>query len=72
MNLEHIRERLSNGFKPFAIELSSGKKVPVPHPDFIAIGRNTVLVLDEDDHATRIDGLHITAIEDMKTSKRRK
>jgi len=72
MNLEHIRERLANGFKPFLIELSSGKKVAVPHPDFIAVGKNTVLVMDENDHATRIDALHITAIEDMKASRRRK
>ncbi|MBI5773080.1 MAG: hypothetical protein HZA89_04965 [Verrucomicrobia bacterium] len=72
MNLEHIRERLANGFKPFFIELSSGKKVPVPHPDFIAVSKNTVVVMDEDDHATRIDALHITALEDMKPSNRRK
>jgi len=34
MNLERIRERLQNGFKPLRIELSSGKKLSVPHPDF--------------------------------------
>jgi hypothetical protein len=72
MNLEHIRERLADGFKPFFLELSSGRKVPVPHPDFIAVSKNTVVVLDEDDHATRIDALHITAIEGMKSSKRRR
>ena len=72
MNLDYIRERVANGFKPFLIALSSGKKVPVLHPEFVIVGKNTVIVMDEDDHATLIDGLHITAIEVLKASKRRK
>jgi hypothetical protein len=37
MNLDRIRERRSNGFQAFVIELPSGKRSKVPHPDFISI-----------------------------------
>ncbi|MBI3417489.1 MAG: hypothetical protein HY043_19535 [Verrucomicrobia bacterium] len=72
MNLEPVRERIANGFKPFAIELSSGKRVPVRHPEFVMVGKGTVLIMDEHDAVTRIDGLHIAAIEDLPLSKRHK
>jgi hypothetical protein len=72
MNLERIRERLENGFKPFIIELSSGKRLRVPHPDFIALGRNVVVVLGENDSVTSPDALHIVSIEEMPASRRRK
>jgi hypothetical protein len=72
MNLNYVGERLSDGFRPFLIELSSGKTVPVPHPDFIAVGKNTVVVMDEHDRATRIGALHIVSIEHMKSTGRRK
>jgi len=47
MNLERIRERLANGFKPFVLELSSGKRLRVPHPDFITIGKSVVVVMEQ-------------------------
>ena len=41
MIIERIRERLlGGGFKPFTICLSDGTKIPVPHPEFVAIGKN--------------------------------
>jgi hypothetical protein len=72
VNLDRIRERLENGFKPFVLELSSGRRVPVPHPDFIAIGKGVVVVLGKNDSVTALDGLHITAIEDLRATRRRK
>jgi hypothetical protein len=33
VNLDRIREKLDNGFKPFVLELSSGRRVRVPHPE---------------------------------------
>jgi hypothetical protein len=71
VNLDRIRERLSNGFKPFTLELSSGKRVPVPHPDFISIGRNVVVVIGKKDSIITADALHIVALEDLPVSKRR-
>ncbi len=72
MNLNRIRERLANGFKPFVIELSSGKRLRVPHEDFIMIGTSVVVVMGEDDSVTTADALHIVSIEDLPASKRRK
>ena len=65
MNLEHIRERLQNGFKPFALVTSDGRRFEVPHHDFIAVGKNVVVVLDEKDYSTKIDALHIVSVEDL-------
>lgn len=70
MNLERIRERLQNGFRPFALELSSGKRVVAPHPDFVALGRGVVVVIGKSDSVTTIDALHITAIQDLPTTRR--
>jgi hypothetical protein len=72
MNIERIRERLANGFKPFVLELSSGKRVKVPHPDFIAIGKNVVVVMGANDSVTSVDALHIVAVDELPASRRRK
>jgi hypothetical protein len=69
MNLANIRERLENGFKPFALELSSGRRLTVPHPDYILVGRNVVAVLHDDDVVTTVDALHIVALEDLPAGK---
>lgn len=72
MNLDRVRERLANGFKPFALELSSGKRVPVPHPDFLALGKGVVVVVGRDDSVTTVDALHVVAITDLPISRRTK
>ena len=72
MNLDRIRDRLGNGFKPLVIELSSGRRVPVPHPDFIMLGKNFVVVMSEDDSVRTIDALHIASIADLPAGRRRK
>ena len=71
MNLERIRERLTNGVKPFVLELSNGKRQRVPHPDFIAVGHNVVVVMGEDDSITAADALHIVSMQDLPAPKRR-
>ena len=72
MNLEPIRERLQNGFKPFVLEMSSGKPVSVWHPDFVIIGKGTVVVMGEDDSVATQDGLRISSIEETPSPKRRR
>jgi hypothetical protein len=72
VNLDRIRERLENGFEPFVLELSSGRRVPVSHPDFIAIGKGVVVVLGKDDSVTTVDALHITAVREWPSSRKRK
>ncbi|MBM3833011.1 MAG: hypothetical protein FJ403_07020 [Verrucomicrobia bacterium] len=71
MNLLRIRERLTGGFKPFVIELSSGRRLEVPHPEFVIVGRNVVGVLTERDVIVSIDPLHIVSVEDLPVKKRK-
>ena len=70
MNLDRIREKLSNGFRPFCLELSSGKPVKVKHPDFVAVGKGVVVVLGEDDSVTTLDSLHIASVQDLGSARR--
>ena len=66
MNVERIRRRLyGGGFKPFRLCLSDGTKIRVPHPEFVALGRNVVLAVDAKDRTYILDPLHIVALEDV-------
>ena len=68
MNFDQLRKRMTNGFHAFTLHLSDGRKFPVRHPEFIAVGRNIVVVIGDDDFANLIDPLHIVSIEEH-TSK---
>jgi|tagenome__1003787_1003787.scaffolds.fasta_scaffold20718842_2 hypothetical protein len=65
MNLQHIRDRLHNGFEPFVLVTTDGRRFEVPQGDFVAVGKNVVVVLDKEDRSTKIDALHIVSIEDF-------
>ena len=69
MNVDHIRARLTGGFRPFALITSSGDKYPVPHPEFILVTQRTVVVADEEGFTTLLEPLHITGIEDIRVRK---
>jgi hypothetical protein len=71
MHIASIRERVANGFKPFLLRLSNGRRIPVPHPDFIALGSRAVVVIDKKDHSSKIDVLHIVSIEDLPRARRK-
>jgi hypothetical protein len=63
VNIERIRELVSNGFKPFTIHLSDGRKFPVPHPKFVAVGKKVVVVIGKNDRVNTLDPLHIASVE---------
>ena len=69
MNVEHIRRRLSGGFKPFALVTSSGDKFVVPHPEFIMLHPRTVVVMDKDGYAAVLDPLHIVGLQEVRGVK---
>ena len=71
MNVEQIRKRLHEDPSPFVIRLSDGRKFPIPHEDYIAIGKNLVIVIDDKDASVKIDPLHIVSLDDarVKTGK---
>jgi len=53
------------GFKPFKLHLSDGWGLQVPHPDFILVSRNVVVVATEEGVTYTIDPLQIVAISDQ-------
>ena len=64
MNIQRIRALVTGGFKPFVIHLSGGRKFAVPHPEFVAVGKNVVVVIGTDDKVNTIDPLQITSLEE--------
>jgi hypothetical protein len=70
MNVVQIKKRLTNGFRPFVLHLSDGRKFRVPHPGFIMVGRRVVVVLRDDDVVEILDPLHIVSLEEGSTRRR--
>ncbi len=64
MLVDQIKERLHNGFRPFTLHLSDGRKFTVPHRDFIALASKVVVVIDEKEISHTLNPLHIVSIED--------
>lgn len=70
LNVKTLRDRLHQApFTPFKICLSDGRRIPVNHPDFVAVGGSVVLVTDSRDQAQRIDALHIVSLDDILAKK---
>jgi len=69
MNLNLLIKRLRGGFRPFVLRLTDGRSFPVPHPEFIAVGRHAVVVVDTEGDPVYIDPLHIVSV-DEKSAKR--
>lgn len=60
---------VTGGFKPFILHLSDGRKFSIPHPEFVAVGRSVVVVIDKDDQVNTIDPLHIVSLEEKLAHK---
>jgi hypothetical protein len=63
MNVNLLIERLRGGFRPFALRLTDGRSCDVPHPEFIAVGKRAVVVVDKKGYPIYIDPLHIVSID---------
>ncbi len=61
---ESLRNRLRGDFRPFRLHLTDGRVFPVPHPDFLSVGRNVAAVITEDDISHTVSLLHVVSIED--------
>jgi len=70
MNSKLISQRINSNPSPFVFRLSDGTRVPVAHPDFVAVSPGQVLVIAKDESVTRIDPLHVVAIEESRPKKR--
>jgi hypothetical protein len=64
------RRRINTTPTPFVFRLSDGTRVPVVHPDFVAVSPGQVVVIGQDEGLTRIDPLHVVAIEEAPPKKR--
>ena len=69
MNAAQIRKRVHEDPTPFIIRLTDGRKFPIPHQDYIAIGRHLVIVIAEDDSSVKIDPLHIVSLDGTRLKK---
>jgi hypothetical protein len=68
VNIERIRERLQDGFRPFAVVTSSGDKYPVPHPEFIMLAANrAVVITNRHGRIDILDPLHISGLAELST-----
>jgi hypothetical protein len=65
-----ISQRLNSDSGPFVFRLSDGTRVPVAHPDFVAVSPGQVLVIGANESVTKIDPLHVVAIEEAPPKKR--
>ena len=66
MNVEKIRRRLSGGFRPLSLRTSDGREFDIPHPEFVAIGKNDVVVVNQEGDIDILDPLHIVSVKLMK------
>jgi hypothetical protein len=67
--IDQIKKRLENGFTPFALRLSDGRRLAVPHRDFIALSPKVVVVIGEDQLAITISPLHIVSIDELTPAR---
>ena len=64
MNLEEIRRRISNGFRPFVIRTSDGREFSVPHKEFVFLTKRSVIIADEEGYVDILDPLHIASVRE--------
>ena len=64
MDLQGIREALHRQpFEPFSIRLADGRSLPVPHPDFVAVGPRRIVVVAADDSWSVVEPLLIVSLD---------
>ena len=64
MDLNSIRSALhKQSFQPFELCLADGRRVPVAHPELVAMNNRVVVVLDEQSYSKTIEPLLIVSLE---------
>ena len=71
MGIQGVREALrTEPFQPFIIRRADGRAVPVHHPEFLALGKRRIVVIDEDDGWSFVEPLRIVSLDQMKQPPR--
>jgi hypothetical protein len=64
MDLNSIRNALhEQPFKPFELCLADGRRVPVKHPEFVAMNQRIVIVTDEESNTKILEPLLVVSLE---------
>lgn len=65
MNVDVIREALhKQPFQPFTFRLTDGRSLSVSHPDFVAVSKRQVIVVNsQDESVSWLEPLLIISIE---------
>jgi hypothetical protein len=69
MNTQLIREHLHKDTNPCTLRLSDGTRVRIAHPDFAAVTPGLIVVVGKRYSVTKIDPLHVVAIEEASPKK---
>ena len=69
MDLNSIRNALrEQPFRPFELCLADGRRIPVTHPEFVAMNQRIVIVTDEQSATKTLEPLLIVSLEPLPTS----
>jgi hypothetical protein len=72
MDLNSIRNALrEQPFRPFELWLVDGRRVPVTHPEFVAMNQRIVIVTDENSATKILEPLLIVSLEPLSASGKR-
>lgn len=64
MDIDGIREALhKQPFEPFQIRLADGRALTVPHPDFVAVAPQRIVVVAQDSSWTVIEPFLIGSLD---------
>jgi hypothetical protein len=64
MDINGIRGALGvRPFQPFVIRLADGRGLPVPHPDFVAVGSRRILVIAPDDSWAVVEPFLVVSLD---------
>lgn len=70
MDLNSIRNALrEQPFEPFELCLADGRRIPVKHPEFVAMNQRIVIVTDEESNTKILEPLLIVSLEPMGKRK---
>ena len=65
------RQKRSVPFQPFQLCLADGRRVPVKHPEFVAMNQRIVIVTDEESETKTIEPLLIVSLEPLAGGEER-
>lgn len=71
MDTNTIREAVLNRpFKPFTLRINDGREFFVPHPEFVAVSRRVVFVIDDKTKAgIQLEPILIASMQIEESSK---